>query len=514
MTTPLTSLTRWRENPCAFIEECLVDFETKKPFVLLPAEREFIKHAFKTDEDGRLIYRELLYSCPKKGGKTGFAAIFTLTLIFLFAGSYPEAVCASNDLEQSIGRVFTAIRRIIECSPMLRSEARITQSKITFPSINATITAIGADYAGAAGGNQNIAVFDEAWAYTSEKARRLWDELIPPPTRKVACRLTVTYAGFEGESGVLEELYQRGLKLPEVGTDLRAGDGLLMFWSHVPIAPWQDEKWLAEMRRTLRPNQYLRMIENRFVSSESNFVDMPAWDACVQPALTPVSQDRRIHIWVGVDASVKRDSTALVGVTFDKKSKTVRLVTHKAFTPRPGDPINFEQTVETTLLDWHKRFALRKVWFDPYQLVAVAQRLTKAHINIEEYPQTIPNLTAATSCLFDLVQNRSLILYPDNAMRLAISRAIIVESSRGWRLDKMKQSHKIDIIVALSMACLAAVRGQEEPFYDPWSAEWDAAWGNAGDLGAQPKQPHVQQEADRHYAELLARFGQPGRLGG
>src|SRR4051794_37680787 len=51
-------------------------------------------------------------------------------------------------------------------------------------------------------------------------------------------------------------------------------------------------------------------------------------------------------------------------------------------------------------------------------------------------------------------------------MRLAISRAIITESSRGWKLDKMKQSHKIDVIVALSMAALAVVRDGGKSRYD------------------------------------------------
>jgi len=99
-------------------------------------------------------------------------------------------------------------------------------------------------------------------------------------------------------------------------------------------------------------------------------------------------------------------------------------------------------------------------------MAAVSQRLAKAHVPIEEYPQSVPNLTAATQNLFDLIQSRSLVLYPDAAMRLAASRAVIVESSRGWRLDKLKQAHKIDIIVALSMAALAAVRGREKPGYD------------------------------------------------
>ena len=162
----------------------------------------------------------------------------------------------------------------------------------------------------------------------------------------------------------------------------------------------------------------------------------------------------------------KRDSTALVAVTFDKKAQVVRLVQHRVFTPAPGDPINFEATVEATIIDWRRRFVLRQVLFDPFQMAAVSQRLAKAHVPIEEYPQSVPNLTAATSNLFDLIQSRSIALYSDAAMRLAVSRAIIVESSRGWRLDKLKQQHKIDVVVALSMACLAAVRGQGKPGYD------------------------------------------------
>ena len=164
-----------------------------------------------------------------------------------------------------------------------------------------TITAIPSNFATAAGGNQNISVFDELWAFTSERSRRLWDELVPPPTRQIACRLTTTYAGYEGESLLLQDLYRRGLQQPQIGDDLHAGDGILMFWSHSPVAPWQDERWLAEMRRTLRPNAYQRLVLNEFASAESQFVDMAAWDSCVQPSLVPSSE--RLPIYVGVDAS-------------------------------------------------------------------------------------------------------------------------------------------------------------------------------------------------------------------
>jgi phage terminase large subunit-like protein len=54
-------------------------------------------------------------------------------------------------------------------------------------------------------------------------------------------------------------------------------------------------------------------------------------------------------------------------------------------------------------------------------------------------------------------------------VRLAVSRAVAVETARGWRIAKDKQSHKIDVVVALAMAALAAVRAQSESTYQ-W--EW------------------------------------------
>ena len=93
-------------------------------------------------------------------------------------------------------------------------------------------------------------------------------------------------------------------------------------------------------------------------------------------------------------------------------------------------------------------------------MASTAQRLKRAHVPIEEFPQSVPNLTAASQNLFELVQGRNLLLYPDKAMRLAVSRAVAVESSRGWRISKEKQSHKIDVVVALAMACHAAVESQ------------------------------------------------------
>ena len=465
-----SAIARWRKNPAAFVEQYLYDPITRKPFKLLPAEREFLKRAFQFDADGRLLYPEMTFGAIKKSGKTGFAAIFVITLLLLYGERFAEAYCVANDLEQAEGRVYEMIRRVVDASPLLKGAAHITSEFIKFPATGAVIRALASDFASAAGGHPSISVFDELWGFSSERARRLYDELVPVPTRKISCRLVVSHAGFEGEGELLQEIYNRGMQQPLIGTDLRAGDGQLFFWSHVPIAPWQTPEWIEQMRRTLRPNQYLRMVENRFVGAADSLFDIEEWDACIRPAIGPAVPDRNLPIWIGIDASTKRDSTALVAITFEPKTQCARLVQHRVFTPSKDDPIDFA-AVEAHILDWSKQYRLRKCWFDPHQFVGSAQRLAKAGIEIEEFPQSLGNLTAATNNLLDLVRERRLVLYRDEAMRTAVSRTVIVESARGLRIDKMKASYHIDVVAALSTACLAAVRGQSESSYridGPW----------------------------------------------
>ena len=460
-------LERWKADPVTFIQTVLINPETDQPFALLPAELDFLRYAFETDEHGRLRYPEQVYGAPKKSGKTGFAALLILTFVLLHGGRFAEGYALANDEEQAASRVFAQIRKIVECSPLLRREARVTADCITFAAFHhATIRTLASNYATVAGANPTISCFDELWAYTSERSQRLWDEMVPSPLRPISLRLTVTFAGFEGESLVLEALYKRGLAQQKVAPNLYAGDGLLMAWHHLPIAPWQTDSWLAEMRKAMRPNQYIRQVENRFVSTESTFVDMTKWDACVRPDLRPVIEDKTMWCWVGVDASFKHDSTAIVGVTWDRKSKQVRQLWHRIFQPSPDKPLQFEATIEATLKELSYRFQFQKVLFDPWQMQAVAQRLTAARLPVEEFPQTPGNLIAASQNLYELIEGGNLVLYADAPMRLAASRAIAVETSRGWRISKEKASHKIDIIVALAMACHAAVAGSSLPYYD------------------------------------------------
>ena len=399
-----SALDRWRASPVSFITEVLTDPETGELFKLYPAEERFIREALTPDPSGKLRYPELLFAAPKKSGKTALAALATLYVIVCLGGAYGEAYAVANDLEQASSRVFQACCRIIEASPLLRNSAKITANRIEFRSTGSTIIAIASDYASAAGGNPTITVFDELWGYTSERAHRLWDELVPVPTRKVSVRLTVTYAGFSAESELLEGLYKCGIQGEEIAPGLYRQRGLLMAWHHEAIAPWQAPEWIEQMRQQLRPNQFLRMIENRWVTAESNFVELGWWDACVDDSARPIVADPRLSVWVGLDASIRRDSTAIVACTWDDTAKKVRVVWHRIFQPSPSDPLDFESTVERTLLEIRGRFSVREIRFDPYQLVAVAQHLSAAGLPMTEFAQSVSNLTESSTALYETIK--------------------------------------------------------------------------------------------------------------
>jgi phage terminase large subunit-like protein len=449
------TIATWKTDAIAFFES-LYNPETRERFKLNRAQKRFIRKAFTFTDDGRLRYPELVFSGPKKSGKTTLAALVVIYIIIFLAGPYGEAIIVANDLEQAQNRVFEATKRIIKAF-LGEDRVKISASRIEIVSTGSVILAISSDYASASGSNANIVVFDELWAFTSERSRRLWDELVPPPTRKIAVRLTTTYAGFSSESELLEELYKRGLAGEEVEPSLYEQPGLLMAWHHEPIAPWQTPEWVEQMRASLRANAFRRLIQNEFVTSESNYVDMNDFDRCVDPDARPVLSDPNLRVWIGLDGSYQHDSTGVAAVTYDNKEQKVRLVAHKIFTPTKDEPIDFG-AVEEYLLELRRRFAVRQILFDPFQLISLAQRMTALGLPMEPFTQTSSNLEAAATNLAELIRHHNLSAYEDSEVRLALSRTVAVETPRGVRISKSKASHRVDVIAALSFAAFGAVR--------------------------------------------------------
>src|SRR5690606_30035736 len=176
-----------------------------RPIKMAPHQRRIFYDITEYDEDGRLPYTTIVYSCPKKSGKTALAGMFGLWYAF---NEYApnEIYVMANDLEQSQGRIFRAMWKSLHANPATQ---HIVGADHPLPSRNqdmiilpngTLIQALSNDYAGAAGSNHGLTLWSELWGFFSENSRRLWDELTPVPTRKNSIRYVETYAGFLGES--------------------------------------------------------------------------------------------------------------------------------------------------------------------------------------------------------------------------------------------------------------------------------------------------------------------------
>jgi hypothetical protein len=198
------------------------------------------------------------------------------------------------------------------------------------------------------------------------------------------------------------------------------------------------------------------MIENRFVSSETSLLPIEWWDAAA--AEKPVVADPRLPVVLGVDAALKRDSAAVVACSWDAGAKKARVVAHRIFVPNGREVLDLADTLEETVRDFAQRFSVREVRYDPWQFARSAQTLAKEGLPLLEFPQSIPNLTAMTTNLYELLKGGNLVAYPDPDVRLAFQRAIAVETSRGLKIAKEKASHRIDVVVAMAMSALGAVQ--------------------------------------------------------
>lgn len=239
-----------------------------------------------TPKDGRLPYPSIVWSEPKKSGKTAIAAWISSWALNIL-GPRSEVLVVGNDKEQSQARVYTEVVRVQQAHPALKQRIVRATDSILVLDDGSTCRAVALDAPGEAGPNPVLVCHDEAWGITSERARRLFDELTPPPTRPLACRWVSSYAGYSGESAVLEELYRRGLDgVPVPGLpDSYANGSLFMFWSHTPRMPWQTEAYYAEQRAELRPRAFLRLHRNQWVTVEGAFLDPARLEAAIDRGL-------------------------------------------------------------------------------------------------------------------------------------------------------------------------------------------------------------------------------------
>ena len=438
-----------------------------------PYRREIFTKALDTNgPNGRPAYNIVVAGRGKKNCKSldlVCSALYCVVVRRSVQGN--KALILAND-EGQAGDDLDLAKKLVECNPELRSEFEVLTKELRLKDGSGGIKILPAgDSAGLHGKTYAFSGFDEIHEHRDWS---ILEALQPDPTRPDSLMWITSYDSVYDEPGTpLHDLKAIGF----ANSDPR----MLFSWysadrctdrnfaelepehrANPSLNSWPEGRdYLVQQKRRLPTNIFKRLHLN-LPGSTSPFINLEDWDSCVNPQLRQLLEDRAMPVWIGVDAGYKHDYTAVVACSYAEHR--VRLVYHRVFKPTPQHQLDFAETIGATLVDLSRRFSVRRILYDPYQMVSLAQQLTKLGLPLEEFRQTPPNLTLASQNLFELLTGHNFVLYPDAEMRQAAAHAIAVESSgNGWRIAKERTSHRIDVIVALAQAAYAAVQSQGEP---------------------------------------------------
>jgi hypothetical protein len=220
--------------------QTLTDPEPKRGLIVLaPHVKTTLRYIFDPKRPFVDYFQTIVWSTIKKSAKTSISAAVG-RWITEQKGPYSDVVFCANDREQAKGRAYEYAVRSLQLTPGWDAHRDELHARTTPPGDPPTsahsgtglasglapittprwytsqqgaffhdggkMRAIAKDYKGEAGANQNAAFFTEIAFFAEERARRLWDELRPPPTRW-AIRWAEGYAGFLGEGALWQELW-------------------------------------------------------------------------------------------------------------------------------------------------------------------------------------------------------------------------------------------------------------------------------------------------------------------
>lgn len=442
-------------NPADFLEAEMVIPETGLPITLHPEQRAVIEAMSARDERGYFLYNRWLYSAPKKTAKTTLGA--GIALWHAWQVKDGEVYIIGNDLRQATNRMFQAIEYAIEHNSRMVAHAKIDKHKIQLTN-GTKIESLAVDPAGEAGMNPTAIFWTELWGATQEKHMRMWSEAALSPTRiGYSFIFAESYAGFSGQSLILEQLYNQIIKegtphpdAPELFTNGAA----IGYWCTRRYLPWQNgpdaEVYYASERLSKIESEFDRQHNNHWQSATEAFLpSIEWWDACKGDVPLP---DKHIPCVIAMDAGIDDDC---FGILMIYRRGDQRYVPYaRKWTPPKGGKIQFsgEGSPEEELRRLIREYNVIVVEYDKWQLHDMATRLaSEGNCWFHEFSQAGPR-AVADKFLYDTIKERRITHSGDVDLREHLANADAKKDGEKLRLVKRTQQGKIDLAVCASMA--------------------------------------------------------------
>jgi len=453
-------------DPIQWIQSEFYIPELNGPIQLYPYQIASLRESQSRDAEGNFKYNLVVWGDIKKSAKSSVAA--AIALYRAFHVKWGSIKIIANDLKQADSRVAFYLRRAIELNPRM-TNIKQANYKTTLPN-HTTIEAIPIDPSGEAGGNDDLIVFSELWAAKHKALESMWTEMTLSPMKfGKSQRWVETYAGFSGESPILERLYERGIKgekldlsyTDEAGTyhdltdlEVYRDGGMLMLWNTVPRLPWQTPQYYASEEEVLLPTEFRRIHKNEWIGSTSKFVEKVWWDSCFE-LLPPL--DSREPCILALDAATGGESTApadcfaaVLVTRHPVRREEISVRYCGIWQAEKGQLLDYEP-IEIEIRRLFETYSIIEGPYDKTELHYMMSRLRQI-ANVKPFSQAGDRLVADKQ-LRDLIIGKRITHDGNPLLAQHIDNANVVNHGKdGIRLVKRSPDKKIDAAVALSMA--------------------------------------------------------------
>jgi phage terminase large subunit-like protein len=372
-----------------------------------------------------------------------------------------------NDLKQADSRVFGAIDTAIKLNPAWRESIEVVPSRhlIKFPN-GSVIESVALDPKGEAGGNDDMVSWTELWAARSKAHKDVWTEMTLSPTKfGQSFRWIDTYAGYTGESPILEQLYMQTVKegrrvdlsFYEHGTHYDLSDvpayenrpaRVFCLWNDKPRLAWLTPEYYAEESGALTESEFLRIHRNLWSQPTNLFIPSAWWEACRGDIPTYGGE-----VCIGaLDAAVSNDCFGVILITFQQGKTLVRYA--RAWYPPKGGKIDLsepEAEVRRLAKEYHV------IWwaYDPHQLERMAMEFNTEGVGYFASFNQGDERLVADKMLYDSIRDQLIVHNGDAELTQHVLNANAEQGPlqrEKLRLVKRSDKQKIDLAVCLSMA--------------------------------------------------------------
>lgn len=159
-------------------------------------------------------------------------------------------------------------------------------------------------------------------------------------------------------------------------------------------------------------------------------------------------------LYLGIDLGVRGDTSALAAV-YEHEDGHILEYGHRIWTP----PVSITYQVKPLLMTLLTHYRVGGVAYDWWQFESTREGIVaEGHQSrLQELNQQTEN-PAFTSLLRTLFYDKQIGIIDDGEAILHLERTATRETERGPRIEKLKQTQKIDYTLALGMATLIASR--------------------------------------------------------